>query len=361
MTMRTFGVMTAPSPEAHLDVFDDVSRGDAAPQWVRSGIVAAWDLSGDVEASLIVLSENVTFSVRVDGAAAMVVRLARPGYIVSVEHLRGELQWIEALRRDAGIPTPSPVRGGNGDLVQVLVDDLGATWSAVAFDFVAGRMLEDEQNVADHYREIGRLTAMLHEHASSWVRPESFTRFSWDLDDLVGAHARWGDWRAADLTDAECAVLEDAEKRARAVLAAHGVDRSPAHFGVIHGDLRPSNVMLTGDPFGDVALTIIDFDDCGFGYYLYDFAAALTFYEHRPEAPLMARRWIDGYTSIRPLSQDDLDVAVALSMIRRLTMLGWATTHRADALPADLWVENLPGTIEVARRFLVDERWLTRP
>lgn len=352
--------MTSVDASPNLDAFAAVRRGDAAPDWVRGGIVSAWGLGADAEVSLIVLSENVTFKVTLAGEPVMVVRLGRPGYAASTDHIRGELLWVEALARDAEIPTPAPVRGADGDFVQFVTDAGGAAWSAVAFGFVAGSMLEDQpaDSLPEHFGEIGRLTALLHEHARSWQRPGAFVRFEWDLADCVGQTARWGDWRGAELASADRALLERAERRAFDTLAEQGVDRSAAHFGLIHGDLRPSNVMVTGEP-GE-PLSVIDFDDCGFGYYLYDFAAAITFYEHRPEAAAMAANWLAGYETVRPLSASDLRAAGALSMIRRLTMLGWATTHRADALPADLWNENLPGTVEVGARFLADAEWLTR-
>ncbi|MDY0828267.1 phosphotransferase [Microbacterium sp. BG28] len=352
--------MPAVEPPPALDLFDGVARGDVAPDWVRSGIVHAWGIEPAAVVTLIVLSENVTFRVELGGVALMVVRLGRPGYAAGPDHIRSELVWVEALRRDAAIPTPEPRRGVDGDFVQFLHDEAGALWSAVAFDYVTGHMLEDEPvaRVAARYGEIGRLTALLHAHARNWRPSGSFARFSWDVPDMVGTAARWGDWRGAALSATQTRTLERAEAAARATLDELRIDRSPVHFGLIHGDLRPSNVMVTEDVSDP--LTIIDFDDCGYGYYLYDFAAAITFYEHRPEALRMASSWIEGYRQLMPLSSADLRGAGAFSMLRRLTMLGWATTHRSDALPPALWEENLPGTVEVAERFLVDRSWLTR-
>ncbi|WOF22479.1 phosphotransferase [Microbacterium betulae] len=350
--------MTRVDPAAGLAAFDRLRRGAPAPAWVRDGILRGWGLPADAAATLIVLSENITFRVDVGDVPTLVVRLGRPGYAGGVDHLRAELLWVEALRADIDAPTPSPVRGADGALVQRLPDESGRTWTAVAFEFVVGTILEEQPDIARHFASIGRLTAQLHEHARSWDPPEDFVRFEWRVRDMVGADARWGDWRAAALSDAEREMLERAEVAARASLDAAGVDRSPAHAGLIHADLRPSNVMTTTDAANP--LVVIDFDDCGHGFYLYDFAAALTFYEHRPEALEMAGRWIDGYTQIRPLSTHDLAAAAALSLLRRLTMLGWATTHRADALPSDLWDENLPGTVEVGRRYLSDPLRIVR-
>jgi Ser/Thr protein kinase RdoA (MazF antagonist) len=340
-----------------MSAFEQLRRGDYAPAWVRDGIGRAWDLSA-ASVTLIAVSENATFRVAEDGAPRMVVRLARPGYAGSVSHLSSELLWIEALLTETGIRTPRPVRGRDATPVQRLRDGHGADWMAVAFEHVVGTILEDQmegrEDTAAHFAEIGSITARLHAHARLWRPPAGFRRFSWDLDDMVGPAARWGHWARAPLSPRQRQVLQAAEETARGTLAALGIDRSPRHFGLIHADLRPSNVMV-----GDGQLTVIDFDDCGYGYYLYDFAAALTFYEHRPEAVQMAAAWMDGYRSVAPLSPDDLRAACALSMLRRLTILGWTTTHRPDALPPDLWAEYLPGTVEVAGRYLANGTWLT--
>ncbi|MBO9577621.1 MAG: phosphotransferase [Microbacteriaceae bacterium] len=350
---------------AGLALFDDTSRGDRAPEWVERAVVERWDLPRGTEARLVVLSENVTFR-----AGDLAVRLARPGYGGGAGHARSELLWIEALRA-AGFPTPAPVRGADGELVQTIssrdpdaprsaAPDPRDMWLATATAWIEGEVLEDRADFARHAAEIGRLTARLHEHASGWRRPADFVRFEWDLPEMVGERARWGDWRAAALGDRERELLEEAERRAKRSLAERGVDaadRTTDRWGLIHADLRPSNAILRPDG----SLAVIDFDDTGWGWWLADFAAALTFYEHRDVVYELAAGWIEGYTeTARPLQWADLDEACAWSLIRRLTMLGWQQTHRADALPPDLWAEYQPGTLEVAARYLDDPRALVR-
>jgi Ser/Thr protein kinase RdoA (MazF antagonist) len=308
------------------------------------------------EVDLIVLSENATFRIEVDGEPRMVVRLSRPGYGDGIPHLQSELAWMSALRRDIDAPVPSPVPAVDGSMVQTLVGPDGEPWHAVAFGWVAGEILEDREDAADHYERLGTLAALFHGHALGWEAPDGFSRFAWRIDDMVGPDARWGHWSGAPLTEADHAVLSAAEERARDIVErtlGPDQDPDPAHWGLIHADLRPTNVMATAS-----GLAVIDFDDAGYSYLLYDFAASITFLEHRPEARVMAEAWLAGYQRVRPLSDAQLEAAVALSMLRRLTMLGWQQTHREDALPPDLWAENLPGTVAVARAFLEDSRWL---
>ena len=43
---------------------------------------------------------------------------------------------------------------------------------------------------------------------------------------------------------------------------------------------------------------VIDFDDCGFGWFLYDFGAAVSFFEHDPRGPRADRAWVEGYRRV---------------------------------------------------------------
>ena len=85
--------------------------------------------------------------------------------------------------------------------------------------------------------------------------PPRFQRFRWLIPDLVGSAARWCEWRAADLSQTERHVLERAD--ARPLLTENPATRDEsARVGLIHADLRPSNILTVADE-----LTVIDFDE----------------------------------------------------------------------------------------------------
>ena len=48
-------------------------------------------------------------------------------------------------------------------------------------------------------------------------------------------------------------------------------------------------------------LGVIDFDDCGFGWYMYDLAAAVSFIEHDPRVPELIDAWARGYRTVLEL------------------------------------------------------------
>ncbi len=335
-----------------MSAFDDVTKGDPAPTWVTDGVLASWDLDpARTDLTLITVSENATFRVDVDGAPYAVVRLSRPGYVADPRQISSELAWLHALGEEVDVPVSHAIEGADGEFVQVIGPRPDQGWYAVMFGFIEGAILEDIADPVPYYERIGAITAIFHQHSRTWTPPSGFTRFSWTLPDMVGPTARWGDWRGADLDASQRTLLEHAE--AEACDIAWSIEDSPRNWGIIHADLRPSNIMIDED-----RLIVIDFDDCGHAPYLFDFAAALSFMEHTAFAPEMARRWMQGYQSVIPLTDDEVEQACALSMIRRLQMLGWTTTHREDALPPELNSAQVPGTVEVAAAYVVDHRWL---
>jgi Ser/Thr protein kinase RdoA (MazF antagonist) len=336
-----------------LRAFDALTKGTPAPDWLHDGVVAAWALDPvRTTLTLITVSENATFVVRRDGLPTAVVRVARPGYMTDPAAFRSEAAWVQALAASGVVRVPRPIPTVTGEAVAVVRDLTGVDWACVSCTFVVGDILEDITDPVPYYREIGRTTALLHDHALAWTPPSGFRRHSWDLRDMVGPACRWGRWEVAGLSPRERDLLAHTEEVTLTALAE--APRSEQDWGLIHADLRPSNIMIDADG----ALTVIDFDDSGFSWFLYDFASALTFMEHVDDAPTMAQEWVAGYAEVRPLTYADLRLGCDLSMIRRLQMLGWTTTHREDALPPELWNAQIDGTLAVAERYLASGTWL---
>lgn len=350
------------APAEPFTAFAALGKGDLAPAWLTREVSAGWGLDpGRTRLKLIAVSENATFRVDVGGSPYAVLRVHRPGY-VDPGQIRSELQWVQALGEGTDIRVPAVLPLTDDSLVLTFsrnetdgapADE--APWHVVAFAFIRGEVLEDIietlPDPASYYRRIGATTATFHDQSQSWARPQGFDRFQWRVEDMLGETSRWGDWRGADLTGEQLAVLEEAEQAA----LEHISELAPGDsgWGLIHADLRPSNIMIHQD-----VLAVIDFDDCGYGWLLYDFASAFSFIEHEPYVPQIAKEWIAGYRTVRELSDADVRHACALSMLRRLTMLGWTTTHREDALPPAIWGAQIPGTVDVAKSYLRSQTWL---
>ena len=340
-------------PES-LDTFGNLRKNDPAPFWLFQGVCAAWGIDHNrAQLDLITVSENATFMLLIDGVKRGVVRVSQPGYVGGPEAVASEISWLNALHEIDGINLIDPVPTVRGTFVTTVHDNHGIGWVVISTKYVDGTVLEDLENPAPYYETIGSWAARFHEQSRHFKPPYGFTRFNWDISDMVGPSPRWGRWENADLTQEQKACCEQALDKALNVVI--NVPRTNHTWGLIHADLRPSNVIRSDED----KLTVIDFDDAGYSWFLYDYAASLSFIEHEDYAPELAQSWVHGYESIAGgFSEEELRVMSALSMIRRLQMLGWTTNHREDALPGNLAAQQAPGSLECAERYLANPLWL---
>ena len=78
----------------------------------------------------------------------------------------------------------------------------------------------------------------------------------------------------------------------------------------------------------------IDFDDCGNGWFMYDFATTISFIEDHPMVPEWRASWLEGYRSAGTLSAEDEAELDTFVMLRRLMLVCWIGSHFAHATEA---------------------------
>ncbi|MFF4159203.1 phosphotransferase enzyme family protein [Streptomyces sp. NPDC001678] len=210
-----------------------------------------------------------------------------------------ELDWMAALVADKAVTVPAPVATrSSGKVVTVEEPGWPEPATAVVFEWIPGRASPPygRPRVAG---ELGAITARLHEHASGFRPPAGFVRPSWGHADVFENGAAMTDPTARDR------LREDERRTLREVCAAvreRLPEQSAADWGVIHADLHRGN--LVGTPDGTVA--VIDFDDCGWGFYMLDVATVLSSVlrtcRKEPGAyDRFAEGYLDGYRSVREL------------------------------------------------------------
>jgi len=328
--------------------------GAPAPRWLHDGLCAAWGWDpARTGVDLLALAHHATFRVRVDGRAVAVARVARSPYMDDTAAVESEVAWTSALARDGVVRVPVTLPPRDGRVAAVLADDRDGRWVCLASTVAPGAVADDAGAPVALHRRLGTTAALLHEHALAFRRPRGFVRPAWEPADLVGPDSRWGPWEAARLPAADRALL--ARARDAALDALHGASRAPDAWGLVHADLRPGNVLLDGDD-----LTVIDFDDAGFSWFVLDLAAALTAVEHLPDAPDRAQAWAAGYQEVRPLTSADERAACALSLLRRLQVLGRTATDPRGGPSGALRAAQPAGSVLVAERYLRSPTWLLR-
>jgi len=247
-----------------------------------------------------------------------VMRVNAPGFHSKAE-ISSEMEWLAALQRDTDLNVPSPVRTAAGEWVEsVTLAPVGEERHCVLFHRLPGQALE-MQATPDHFEKIGAAVARLHQHGASFDPPAGFSRKHWDLEGLKGGMLDVPASKAfAALKEDERKVVDAAEKITAAAMEKLG--RNQQVYGLIHGDLD-----LNSFRYQDDQPQILDFDTCGFGYYVYDLAVVVWDAFSRDDFSSLKTALLHGYRSTRQLT--DLEEKLLMHFVAGRLMsqtLAWA-------------------------------------
>jgi Ser/Thr protein kinase RdoA (MazF antagonist) len=331
----------------------DLSAGDVAARLepVARRALRELGLPADAVLTLLNVSENATYAVDDPGSGRRtVLRVHRRGYHDGPE-IEAELAWLEALRTDAGVRTPAVLPTPDGRRLLAMAED-GAPDPryVVHFEWLPGsEPTPTDAGLPASFELLGAITARMHEHVRGWRPPRGFRRFAWDYDGAFGSVARWGRWQDGVAVEApEREVLGRLAAVLRERLARFG--SGPDRYGLLHADLRLANLLVDGEQPGDVA--VIDFDDCGWGWHLYDFGAAVSFFEHDPRIPELTDAWLRGYRSVRALPAEDEDEVPTFVLMRRLLLVAWIGSHAGTDLARSMGADYTAGSCDLAEAYL---------
>ncbi|MCG7521490.1 phosphotransferase enzyme family protein [Ruegeria sp. Ofav3-42] len=276
-----------------------------------------WGFEG-ADCRLIAERENRVFRVNHQGNA-YALRLHRPGYRTDAE-LWSELELVAALAK-GGLYVPAPIASASGKFLHVVdgiqIDVLA--WLSGAPVGKTGTTL-DIGDRAGLFRGIGREMARMHVLTDAWTPPESFTRCAWGRAGLVGENPVWDRfWDNPTLSDEDRTLFLKVRKVADQELQRLEPDLD---YGLIHADLVRENVLVDGDN-----LQLIDFDDSGFGFRLFDLATTLLKNHDEPDYPELRAALIEGYRSVRDIDTTALDLFV---LLRSATYVGWIITRMEE-------------------------------
>ena len=305
-------------------------------------------LSPDATARLCNVSENHTF--RVDdpvSGRAYALRVHRPGYRTGPQ-IESELDWLEALRQDGAVDTCVAVTAPGGERVVEVAVDGAVPHNVVLFEWLPGAEPNPEgDEVIAGFRILGAISSRMHAHARAWAPPTGFERPAWDYAHTIGPAGYWGRWQdGLGMGPEERRLLARLDAAIEARLTAYG--RSSERFGLAHADIRLANLLVDG---GHVR--VIDFDDSGYAWFMYDFATTVSFMEDHPRVPELRDAWLEGYRSVAPLDAADEAELDTFVMLRRLLLVAWIGSHHTFATEAaELGAGFTAGTCALAERYL---------
>lgn len=318
----------------YLQAMNDITSGGQVsiedPQMqpvlaIAKKALEAWGLQG-AELDLVKHRENSVFKVSTGDGARFALRVHRAGYH-SDNALNSELTWMEALRK-SGILTPRVVPTMSGALYAVIAG-AGDERQCDLLEWIDGQLFNDlgrvergmKAELCDRYRKLGLLAAKVHNFAEGWQKPDGFERLAWDEEGLVGKNSLWGAfWEHPLLSRKQSLQI----RKARIVLFQFlkKLGKDPENYGLLHADFLPENILFDGQN-----LTLIDFDDCGFGWHLFEMATSLFPQINQPFFDDLVTAYVEGYRQERSLADEQLEIFPAFLLIRGLTYLGWLNTR----------------------------------
>jgi Putative homoserine kinase type II (protein kinase fold) len=309
--------------------------------------LARYEFSAEATVTPVNISENTTY--RIDDPVlgrSAALRVHRPSYHRDVA-IESELCWMDALSNSGVVEVPRPIRARDGARVTKLQLPDGSTRSVVLFEWLTGAPPTPDSDLVPHFRVLGTLAAAMHQHGAHWVRPEWFERYTCDCDAGLGPKPMWGRWcDGLGVGPSERRLLGRLDSEIRDRLARYGT--APDRFGLAHNDLRLANLLVDGEH-----TRVIDFDDCGFAWYMYEFASSVSFVEDDERLADWMESWLQGYAEHRPLDPADVSILPTLIMFRRLLLVGWIGSHHEYAPEAaELGAAFTAATCNLAEAYL---------
>lgn len=302
---------------------------DAAPdEQVRrlAGLAEAalpqWGLEG-AAITQVAYRENMTF--RVDGGdrGVFALRVHQGNYHTDAQ-IQSELDLMTYLDGE-GVRTPRVVPTQSGSLfTTVSADGVTEPRQCDLFEWIEGKPLRTTGQpigeiapLAEAYAEVGRLAARIYNATEKWQRPAGFDRPAWDAEGICGVNGILGDFRRLEgATDAQMRLMLDVSDKLTDVLADFG--QSPDRYGLSHGDFLAENIFVCED-----GIRLLDFDDAGDSWHLFDIATALFDLLGTPAYDPCFAAIVSGYREHRDLPDDHLIMLPAFFLGRLLSYVGW--------------------------------------
>lgn len=122
-------------------------------------------------------------------------------------------------------------------------------------------------------------------------------------------------------------------------------------YGLIHGDLHQQNIL-----FHEGQARALDFEYCGWGYFLYDFTPLLWQLKLRPDYAELEQALWEGYQAVRPLPSDWRAHLETLIAARQVASIRWLALNHENPSVYPHAQAMMAQRTEELRRFLAEGR-----
>lgn len=174
------------------------------------------------------------------------------------EYVMGELEFVSFLAEN-GVSVAYPVPSQRGNLVETIPIEAGY-FLIYAFRKSKGGEPTENQLNADFYEKWGRLTGQIHALTKTFQPSRaSYKRQEWHEEEVLDF---------AKYVPASQKIVH--EKKEVLFEMLHGLPKDRDSYGLTHNDIHYGNIYIA-----DGKLTLFDFDDCTYQWFVNDIAIAV--------------------------------------------------------------------------------------
>lgn len=248
----------------------------------------------------------------------------------SVDLIRGEVDWINYLA-EGGAGVAKAVNSTGGELVELVGDGQGGRFLVTAFEKAQGGPPWTEGRWNESlFVNYGQLLGRIHTLSRGYHPADpAWRRLEWDARENMNL---------AESLSLEDGAARDQFKTLMNYLQA--LPKDPKNYGLVHQDAHAGNFFV--DDSGRI--TLFDFDDCVYSWYVYDIAMVL-FYAvtNRPDAaefgPEFFSHFMGGYRQECTVESSWLMEIPHFMKLREIDLYA-VCLRDADQVADDRWVED---------------------
>lgn len=260
------------------------------------------------ESELLNIGFNVAFKITTPENNVYTLRI-NINSIKQPGELEAEAEWLQRISDTTNLKAPVPLRDKNGNsFASLYVDAFEREVLSIAYPWIEGTIPADDATRDDVFR-LGQNMALLHNSSAGWSPYRG--KLPHINRPLMNSQNHYMTEHAAVIDDSLLKVIYEYMSKSEEV---HERLSSSSPLQPIHADLHLENVI--NQPDGTQA--IIDFDDCGVGFPLQDFAISIFYLRDKPD---LEQYLFEGYESIRAVPAFNPKDLELLLISRQLLLL----------------------------------------
>lgn len=224
-----------------------------------------------------------------------VIRIQPPEWL-NYDYIEAEMKYLLDLRSKTGLPVSEPVAAKDGSLVQkVTLSNYNENRHCAIFKWVDG-VFRKKKLTTSELTEIGKFIAKVHNFSCGYINDTKYHRPLFNWEGFLGEKGIfYSGIHSKNYSKQDLDVVNKASAMVRERL--ENMEINPQSFGFIQGDFYFRNIL-----FKNGEARVIDFDLCGYGYYLYDLAIPY-WPQGQGDTKAAMLHVISGYRQIRKLEE----------------------------------------------------------